>query len=245
MQRFRVLSLVVIVAAVATLAAADTKVVKASHTDAFSMMGKTQPAQDEQNTIWLGDGRMRMDQGDSSFIVRADENKMYIVEHDDKKYFVLDLPIDPDKLLPPEMAKQMMQMMKFEATVTPSDETKKVGEWTARRYDVTMNSAMSQMKMVVWATKDIAFDYSGFNSLFEQTKLLAPGMQDVVDEMRKIDGFQVESTTTMSMMGSDMKMSERTLSVEEGTPPAGTYDPPAGYKAEPFDFLKMQQMKGK
>jgi len=242
MQRFRVLSLMVVMVACAAAAAADTKVVKASHTDAFSMMGQNQPATDEQNTIWLGDGRMRMDQGDSSFIVRADEKKMYIVNHDDKKYYVVDLPVDPGKLLPPEMAKQMMQMMKFEATVTPSDETKKIGEWTARRYGVTMNSAMAQMKMEIWATKDIAFDYSGFNNLYEQTKLLAPGMEEVVDEMRKIDGFQVESATTMTMMGNEMKMSERTVSVEEGTPPAGTYDPPAGYKAEPFDFMKMQQM---
>ncbi len=245
MQRLRVLSLVVVVAAFAAVAVADTKVVKASHTDAFSMMGQSQPAKDEENTIWLGEGRMRMDQGDSTFIIRADESKMYIIEHDDKKYFVVDLPVDPDKLLPAEMAKQMMQMMKFDATVTPSDETKKVGEWTARRYDVTMSSAMTQMKMEIWTTKDITFDYSGFNNLYEQTKLLAPGMGDVVEEMKKVDGFQVESTTSMTMMGSEMKMSERTLSVEEGTPPAGAYDPPAGYKAEPFDFLKMQQMKGK
>jgi hypothetical protein len=243
MQIRRVMLAVLAVALVAGFAAADTKVVQQHHTDAFTMMKQQQPAKDEQNTIWIGDGRLRSDQGKSSFIVRSDLKKMFMVSHEAKEYYVLDLPLDMKKVLPAGMADQMLQMMKMDAKVTPTEETKKVGEWTARRYDVAISSQMMQMKMQVWASKDIKFDYASFNNLFENIQLLSPGMDAMVQEMRKIDGYQVASETTMTMMGNNVKMTETTLSVEDGTPPAGTYDPPAGYAEKPFDFMKMQQNK--
>jgi hypothetical protein len=242
-MKSRVLLAILAVALVAGIAAADTKIVQQHHTDAFTMMNKQQPAKDEQNTIWIGDGRLRSDQAKSSFIVRADLKKMYMVNNEAKEYYTIDLPLDMKKLMPPGMADQMAQMMKMDAKVTPTEETKKIGEWTARRFDVAISSAMMQMKMQVWASKDLKLDYGKFNTLFENIQLLSPGMDAMVQEMRKIDGYQVASETTMTMMGNNVKMTETTLSVEDGAAPAGTYDPPAGYAEKPFDFMKMQQMK--
>jgi hypothetical protein len=243
MQSRRVMFALLAVALVAGFAAADTKLVQQHHTDAFTMMKQQQPAKDEQSTVWIGDGRLRSDQGKSSFIVRTDLKKMFMVNHEAKEYYAIDLPVDMKKLLPPGMADQMMQMMKMDAKVTPSEETKKIGEWTARRYDVAINSQMMQMKMQVWATKDLKLDYASFNTLFENIQLLSPGMDAMVQEMRKIDGYQVASETTMTMMGNNVKSTETTLSVEDGTAPAGTYEPPSGYAEKPFDLMKMQQTK--
>ena len=33
------------------------------------MMGQTQPAKDQTHTTWIGDGKMRMDQGQTSTVV--------------------------------------------------------------------------------------------------------------------------------------------------------------------------------
>jgi hypothetical protein len=245
MQMRRVLFCLLVTVLVTSGAFADTKVVQKTHTDGFSMMGQQQPAKDEENVMWLGDGRLRVDQTESSIIIRSDLKKMWVVQHSDKKYFELDLPIDASKLLPPEMAgqmQQMMSMMQFTATVTPSEETKTVGQWKARRYDVTMSSAMVQMKMQVWATKEVSLDSAAFNTLYEQTKLLQLGMDQVVQEMRKIDGFQVASDGVMTMMKTEVKTSSRVVSIEDATAPANTYEPPAGYAKEQFDLFKMQKM---
>jgi hypothetical protein len=139
------------------------------------------------------------------------------------------------------MGEQMMQMMKFQVSVTPKDETRKVGPWTARRYDMTMNSAMMQMSSVVWTTKDVDFELDAFNDLAEQIVLMQPGMAEAIAEMRKMEGFQVMTEATMMIMGNEVKSREETVSIDEMAAPAGTYDPPAGYTQKEFNFMEMQQ----
>ena len=129
----------------AGIAAADLKVVKQTHQDGFTIMGQTQPAEDKQQTTWIGTNMMYMDQGDNVTIVRLDTMKLYVVDHTTKTYHVLDLPIDLSTLVPPEM-QPMLAMMQFDVTVTPTDEHKQVGEWDARRYDISMTSQMFSMK---------------------------------------------------------------------------------------------------
>ena len=133
------------------IAAADFKVVKQTHQDGFTIMGQTQPPEDRQQTTWIGKDMMYMDQGDNVTIVRLDTMKLYVVDHTTKTYNVLDLPVDLSTLVPPEM-QPMLAMMQFQVTVTPTDEHKQVGEWNARRYDMTMTSQMFSMKSTMWAT---------------------------------------------------------------------------------------------
>ena len=243
MHMRRVLFVGLVLALGAGSAVADTKIVQKTHTDGFTIMGQQQAPKDEQMVMWLGSDRLRTDTAGQSFIVRSDLKKMWMVDHDAKKYYELDLPVDMSQLMPAGMGEQMMQMMKLDATVKPTGEAKTIGEWTAQGYDVAVTSAMMQMKLKVWASRDVRLDFARFNSLYEQTKLISPGMDAMVAEMRKIDGFQVASEGTMTMMGANVKTSEELVSIEEGSAPAGHYDPPAGYAKQAFDFMAMQQMK--
>jgi hypothetical protein len=44
------------------------------------------------------------------------------------------------------------------------------------------------------------------------------------------------------MMGDiSVNTSEKTSSIEKLDPPAGTYDPPAGYTEKPFDLMAQMQ----
>jgi hypothetical protein len=143
------------------IAAADIKVVKQTHQDGFTIMGQTQPPEDREQTTWIGNDRMYMDQGGTATIVRLDLMKLYVVDHDTKSYHVLDLPVDLSKLVPPEM-QPMLAMMQFEVTVTPTEESKQVGEWNARRYDMTMTSQMFSMKTTMWVTKVAGYNPEAF-----------------------------------------------------------------------------------
>jgi hypothetical protein len=228
----------------AGLAGADVKVVQHHHQDAFSMMGQNQPASDEEHVTWIGDGKLRMDQGATSTIVDLDAKKMFIVKHDDASYTAVDLPVDLKSLLPPGMGEQVMAMMQFDVTVTPSEETKKVGEWTAKRYDLKMTSAMMSMSSVLWASTETPVDFSKYFDLYSRVMSLQPGMEDMMEGMRKIDGFVVSQEATMSMkfMGeTTVGSSDLVTSIETVDPPAGIYAPPTDYAQEEFDFMKMMQ----
>jgi hypothetical protein len=208
------------------------------------MMGQTQEPTDEEHVTWLGDGRMRMDQGATSMVVLPDDQTMFIINHDDSTYAVVDLPVDLTTMLPPGMAEQMMKMMQFDITVTPTDETKTVGEWEARRYDMKLTSSMMSMDSVLWASTKTPIDASDYLSLYGEILRLQPGMDAMVDKIASIDGFVVaqEATMSMSFMGdTTIGSSDRVLTIEELEAPAGTYAPPSGYTRKDFDYTEMMQ----
>ena len=236
----KTLSVLFVLLLSAGIAAADLKVIKQTHQDGFTIMGQTQPAEDKQQTTWIGTNMMYMDQGDNVTIVRLDTMKLYVVDHTTKTYHVLDLPVDLSTLVPPEM-QPMLAMMQFEVTVTPTDEHKQVGEWNARRYDMSMTSQMFSMKSTMWVTKVAGYDPEAFNSMYVHLNSLQPGMADAVKEMGKIDGLVVEQQGLMTMMGNEVETSEKTISIDNMDAPAGTYDPPAGYTEKPFDFMARMQ----
>jgi len=230
---------------VACVAGADTKIVQVSHTDAMTVMGQTQPAKDQEKTTWVSADRMRMDQGKMSIIIRPDLEQMLFVDHGSKTYNLLQLPVDLSELLPPQMS-QMMDMMKMTVTVTPSGKTKTIGKWSAKHYEMTMSSPMMQMQANIWATDEVGFDLSSYERMAEHMVSLQPGMEDSIEELRKIKGVQVEmdGAISMPMAGNvEVKTSEKLVSIEEVDAPSGFYDPPAGYTEKPFDFMKMQQMQ--
>jgi hypothetical protein len=225
-------------------ASADFKVVQSYHQDGFSMMGQSQPATDENRITWLGENRMRMDQGDTSTIVVLDAKKMFILDHGKKIYYEIDLPIDLASMMPPGMGEQMLNMMKFDVSITPAEETKEVGEWNAKRYDMKMTSAMMSIDAVLWASTEAPIDLKDYAGLYAEVMSLQPGMADMAEKMGQIDGYVVaqDSTMTMSMMGeTSIASNEQVTSIEEMDAPAGTYGPPADYAKEEFDYMKMMQ----
>lgn len=239
----RIVLVLALLAAAGTVAA-DTKVVKNQHTDSFTVMGQTQPAQDVTVTTWIGDRRLRTDQPGSSFIVRLDLEKLYVVDHSDRVYSEIPLPIDLSSIIPPEMAGAMKQMMTFEATVTPTGETQEILGRTARGYELVMSSPMMEMRSRLWATKDVPFDLATFQRMGEEVLRLQPGMVEVLGELRKIEGFQLRQETSirMTMAGNaEVRSSEEVVSVEESGPPAGGYEPPADYTLRKLDWRTMMQ----
>jgi hypothetical protein len=236
----KILAALVVMLLAAGLAAADTKVVKMTHVDSFAIMGQTQPAEDREQTTWIGKDRMHMNQGDTATIVRLDLMKLYVVNHSSQTYNVLDLPVDLSALVPPEM-QQMLSMMQFDVTVTPIDEHKQIGDWSARRYDMTMSSQMFTMNSTMWVTKVPGFDPSAFKAMYVHLNSLQPGMTKAAEELGKVEGIVVEQKGVMTMMGNEVNTSEKAISIEDLEAPAGTYDPPAGYTEKPFDFMAQMQ----
>ena len=240
----KIMFIMVVVLLAVGAASADYKVVLQHHQDGFAMMGQTQAPTDEEHVTWIGDKKLRMDQGSTSTIVDVEAGKMMLLDHDDKTYTEVDLPVDLAALMPPGMAEQMLAMLKFDVTVAASDETKKVGEWNAKRYDLKMTSAMMTLDTVIWASTETPIDNEAFFDLFSVVMSLQPGMDSMLEQMRQIDGYVVsqEGTMSMKLMGdTTVGSTDVVKSIENVDAPAGTYDPPAGYVKEEFDFMARMQ----
>src|SRR4029453_4682515 len=194
-------------------------------------MGHEEPAKDETIEMWISKNSVARRGGTVDTIARLDEKKLYVINNTAKAYSVIDLPFDFKSLLTPEqqpMAEQMEKMMAMNITVTPTTETKKVGKWSAKRYDVAVTGMGMKMDIVSWISNDIGFDRKAYREFFSNLA----GLQMRSDWMKKlaeIDGYPVAQDMTMTIMGKPITSHTELVSVEEKSAPAGTYEPPAGY----------------
>jgi len=219
---------------------ADVYIKQQSHTDAFSVMGQSQPAKDEVNHIWLGDNKMATHGPDQSVIIDLNDKKMYMINHQNKTYVEMDLPLDISQYFPPQFSQMMGSIT---VSVNPTGETKKIGDWNCTGYDVEMNIMMMTTEQKVWASTDVPFDWKMYSEkmlpkLIQSTMMLG---EDSAQEFMKIKGFQIMTESTMNMMGTDVKSTSEVVEITKKNPPAGTYDPPSDY--EKRDKFSMQDMQ--
>lgn len=224
----------------APLFAAEVYIKQNTHSDAFSMMGRNQPARDQVNHIWLGDNRMAMHGDEQSIIIDLDKKVMFMIQHQTKTYVEMTLPLDIDKYWPAQMS-QMFQNMTV--SVTPTGETQKIDQWNCKGYDVTMNMMMMEMKLKVWASPDVPFDWKNYNEKMmpQITQAMMRLSEEAVKEYSKIDGYQIKTEMTMNIGGANMKTTSEVVEITKKSAPAGTYTVPAGYEKK--DMFSMQDMQ--
>jgi hypothetical protein len=192
-------------------------------------------AEEETSTVemWIGDGRIRRDDGRVAMVLDGD--RLLLINHDEETYSVLELPIDLESMLPEEM-RRMAATWKPQISVEPSEESREIGGWKARRWDVEVTSAMGlAIHNRLWVTRDLDIDYAAFEQLTRAMASLQPGGGAAMDQLAAIDGFPVLVESTADFGGRTMESSERLVSVERREPPAGLYQPPDGYTETPFD----------
>jgi len=212
-----------------------------SHTDAVEMMGQSQPAKDEISHLWLGEDRMASHGLEQSVIINLKDNKMYMINHQEKIYIEMELPLDISKYFPPQFS-QMMKNMTVE--VNPTEEMKKIGDWNCTRYDVEVNIMMMVTNQKVWASTEVPFDWKLYSEkmlpkLIQGTMMLS---EDSAEEFMKIKGFQIKTESSMNIMGTEVKSLSEVVEITEKDAPAGTFDPPSDYeKKEKFTMEDLQR----
>lgn len=235
-SRLRLLPLLALLACAP--AAADSLLTLKSHADAFQIAGEAQPAKDNEVRVWVAGDKVRRDEGDASMILRLDRNRLFILHHPEKTYTEVKLPVDFLRLMPKgkeDLGTVWAEKMKLAVTLTPTEETKKVNGWTARRAQMDIASAMG-MKIVttLWLSKEIA-DYPVLNKLTSALAALQPGAADWSQKLAQMDGFPVLKEDEVDFTGAHFKTREELVSVETKTAPANSWDPPVGYTAVAFD----------
>jgi len=232
---------VALLAAGATPGYADVYMKQKQHTDGFSMMGQTQPAQDIIEEFWITPQGFRSDSPDNSMIMRFDTKQVIMVDHAAKTYtpIATEMQDMTSQIMgggeqPNAEALQAMQgMMNVQTEVTDTGETASINGWDSRRYVMTVKSMMGVMTMDIWATEDIDIDtalYEKFRSAVSAG--LGPMqamMGDMGEQWAKIKGVQVRSTMTQQMMNQSLSSSTELIEYRDGDAPDGLLEIPAGY----------------
>jgi len=219
---------------------ADIYIQQKTHSDAFEIMGQKTPEKNEVSHMWIGKNKMAMQGEAMSFVVNLDKKEILWINHKTKTYVPMSLPLELDKYFP----SQMMQMMGgIKVTVNPTGETLKIGDWNCQGYDMSMNMMMFTMNSKIWASTDVPFDWKNFNETMfgEFAKVTMRLDENAVKELQKIEGFQIKSVLTVSMMGQEMITTQEVVEISKKSAPAGIYEAPAGYtKKESISMMEMQ-----
>lgn len=235
--------LALLVAFCATVAVADTLMVKKISNDAYTMMGQQQPAKEETQKVWIGSDRMAMHGDETSVILRRDSKKLYLVMHDQKVVYEADLPFDLMSTVPPQMAEMMRQQMQLDVEVTPTEENKELDGYQTKRYDVVAKSPMTTVSETHWVTKEIELDTSVyFDMLAEVEGSMQPAMKDMREKMSTIDGVPVMIEREIKTPAGVISGRETLVSFEEKDAPEGTYEPPAEYTVKPYTMQSLMEM---
>jgi hypothetical protein len=117
-----------------------------------------------------------------------------------------------------------------------------VNKWNCSGYDVDMTMSMMQMKMKVWATSEVPFDWKAYTKMYANLAKMQFMDDASIAEFNKINGYQIASEMTMNMMGSDMKVTTTVTEITKKEPPAGLYSVPAGFAKK--ESLSMEDMRG-
>ncbi len=220
---------------------ADIYIKQVSHTEAFSMQGREQPAQDDVIHMWMGNDKMAVEMPQQKIVIDLGKDVMLWINHRNKSYVEMILPLDLEKYFPA----QMMQMMgNIDVTVTATGEKQKIGEWECEGYQISMKFMMMNMQQTIWASQDVPFDWKDYSQkmlpkLSQATMYLG---EDSLSEMMKIQGFQIKTETSMEAMGTEVKSWQEVQEIVKKTPPAGTYTVPEGYaKKDKLDLKDIQR----
>ncbi|MGZ5439813.1 MAG: DUF4412 domain-containing protein, partial [Candidatus Aminicenantales bacterium] len=81
-----------------------------------------------------------------------------------------------------------------------------------------------------WATEDLKIDYTRAFTAANAMMASMPGFEKIIQEMKKVKGFVVYQTSTIKIMGSEVKSTSELIEAGNKDAPAGNYDVPAGYK---------------
>jgi len=216
---------------------ADNFFKQSTHVDAFEVMGQKSPEKNDTSIVWLTEGKACSQTGDEmSVIIDVEKGMMYMVDHEKKQYSVIPMDLSgegkkEDSPQNDEMAKMMQAMGgSMEITVTPTDETGKIGDWNTTKYNVNIKIAMMPSKQEIWATDDIKIDYSMFNAVSSGMMAQMPGFEKIIEEMKQIKGIPVKTVTRTSAMGGEIVTTVKLIEFAEKDAPDGVFDIPDDYK---------------
>ncbi len=236
------------VLALSSAANADLYMKQKRHTDETKVMGQTQPATDEIVITWLGKDKARMDHDqDTSAIILLDKNVIISLDHTKMTYTEMQIG-EWEKSIEEAMNKEaqteedkegakkalgllkgLKSLVKFEAKVTETKDTKRIKDLNCRKYILKANMPMVKMTSEIWATEDIKVDFNLYRKISNVMMANMPGFQQALKEMEKIKGVMVYSESSGSALGANVKSTEELLEIGDKTPPAGAYEIPKGY----------------
>lgn len=223
----------------------DVYIKRVKHYDPVSIIGHTEPAKDEEGGTWISKDKYRVDDGEkSTVIIRLDQRKAYIINHQTKTYSEADIPVDLKKILCPQATK-FIENLVVSSHVSDTGEMKKIKKWKCKKYVIEIDASVMGIEVIVnqelWVSKKFAVRMNLYKKFEGELLGLNPLVITCLEEMKKIEGYPVLIKSSVKMIGAEKNSIEEVISVEKKSPPPGIYDLPQGYTKSGYNPFPLEK----
>ena len=220
---------------------ADTYIKQVIKNKAYVLEGQEHAAREDIIETWIGKNRLAKHGQGRSLIVLLDKKIIYFIDHVQKFYVEMTVPVDIHQYFPEALEQLMRQVT---VSVIPTEEFQKFEKRECRMYEVDIDSFMISMKMRVWATLDVPFDRKFYlEEMFPELVKVTYLLNDsAAAELLNIEGFHYRTEMALTFMGAEMESIQEIVEMDRKAAPAGTYTVPEGFtkqdKLSSADLMK-------
>ena len=187
--------------------------------------------------VWYGGKRMRMEAGGvadgPALILRLDEGKAYRIDPGAKRAYVMSAErLRSRSHLDAAMAADLMGTTADTSVRTvelPGERT--IAGYRTRGYRVSGGSIV----MDLWVAPDLPVGVATFTDFLEWSGA-SEALGPLLGEIRALPGFPLQSRSRVTVMGGQQETVATVTRIRVGPHPAGTFDPPAGFRLEQEDW---------
>lgn len=224
-------------------AAADHVLEIRRHTELYAAGDPDTPVNsaDQRGVLTVGKTRVRYDQaGEVSWILDTETKKLTLVRHEPRIYHVFDIPLELERYATESEGPRLASWAALASaaiTVTETDEHHQVDGWDARRVEVVGEPSEKgpRVEYELWLSDQVPGGDALYRALVREFGAADLSMRPMARRLSELAGFPVVRRSVTSFPSGLRSVDERRLvSVDERPMPASFYEPPAGYREEPF-----------
>ena len=170
---------------------------------------------------------------------------MYFIMHGDSTYAEIALPVNWMTVVDSALAGRL-QMFRRLGEVKATGETKKIGEWSCKEYEVYswiryMDIRYDERETTVWVTEYLPLELAVYHEMTAAVGQIRNYSDDLIEEFKKIEGLPIVSEGVIYMKGFSVDTNEELIEMYEADAPAGVYEIPEGYTKK--EQLTMQDLR--
>ncbi|MGH9889047.1 MAG: DUF4412 domain-containing protein, partial [bacterium] len=199
------------------------------------------------STQYLSASKVRTGDGDMDTIMDFGSGKLVMVNNKKKEYSettLEEIRAAMQKLEASMAGNPMMEKMMGavgDVTVQKGNAPRKIAGYDTEHYIITMGE---NFREEIWAAPALTPPMQYFdarNAMYVAMGPMGKRFQKIGDEMRKIKGFPLATTTSMKMMMVKQDTISEVTEVRKGPIPASAFEVPADYKKVEAPFQKMRK----
>jgi hypothetical protein len=219
---------------------AATRLTQVTTTEAASLPGQDLPARTDTTVTWLAADRTRRDSGAQTFVMRADAERMLMIDRgartyldvslDDAGKLMADLAAAPDTATHPR-DRLLQGMFRVSAKVTETAQTGRIDGHDCRRYVVELRLGDTHMVSEQWVTVDLQVDDQQLRRASFAALLGLPGATEAMTELARVRGIPVRATTITTVLNREIRSETRLAEVATVEVGPDHFAPPAGFQA--------------